>query len=781
MRIVHCSCGDRKAGIDEDKAVCIKLLLESGKAPISYLDLTANSLNDRAVELILNGAKASPRSRLEVLLLDDNSLSPQTGMRLAQQFTTMGRRLEPMNGSLHAPAIALQILSLPQNKVGNVATEAIARALEKSASQNVLEYLDLSHNEIGDIGLSALASTIAGPRLKLHTLIALGNRFFDEGVKSMTKSLGNAKNTRLTNMKLGMLECGEEAFIDLVTEGVMRCKSLLYVYVTGPFSTHVVLERVNDSFIYKKVVCTEVLDADYYNKNMLNAICDAMEQSKSQNEAAAAGDKKPGTDAIGKYFVDKILAKAYGRNGLEILIYAVSQGFISPSKILHDGMAISHFLAQNNDIDGVNYMLKSGVSALLPTSIGCKAFPYCTIMHIVAHFGHIELLQRLISAAQPSEREAMLTALDMHGNTALHYAAREGRVNVCATICQAAAECLVMKNRFLDLPFHAAIIKDMKECFVYLSGLTKEAMEATTLKEMWDNTRGSGGAPAICLAAKYGSHKIMDCLLDSRVHVCLQDDRLRTPLHWALEVKGNESMAMQLVAANKEVVNVEDENGETPVFYAVRRGLYEILIELDKAGADLHHANKSKATLLHCAAKAERADIIGYLIEKGLSPLARNRDQQFPKDLAAKPHIRQMLSLKLEQEHTVESGSDFHVLPPMNTSENASNGETFTEMLKYAYPDSSIYPSDVYQQLPRKKAPSTRTVSALNAYQGGLTEEKQLAAKTIAGVFNYRRGQLEVPQRMTQTEASSTLRDIQSEVARRLNTVSQADSPAAEG
>ena len=58
----------------------------------------------------------------------------------------------------------MQVLHLPNNKIGDVGLQAFADALGKGALP-ALEQLELTSNQIGDDGLSALASACASGAL----------------------------------------------------------------------------------------------------------------------------------------------------------------------------------------------------------------------------------------------------------------------------------------------------------------------------------------------------------------------------------------------------------------------------------------------------------------------------------------------------------------------------------------------------------------------------------------------------------------------------------------
>lgn len=60
-------------------------------------------------------------------------------------------------------------------------------------------------------------------------------------------------------------------------------------------------------------------------------------------------------------------------------------------------------------------------------------------------------------------------------------------------------------------------------------------------------------------------------------------------------------------------------------------------------GADMHDRNNKNDSLLHMAARMDRADLCGFLLDKGVSTNEKNRDGMLPKDLAEKKMVKDML------------------------------------------------------------------------------------------------------------------------------------------
>lgn len=79
---------------------------------------------------------------------------------------------------------------------------------------------------------------------------------------------------------------------------------------------------------------------------------------------------------------------------------------------------------------------------------------------------------------------------------------------------------------------------------------------------------------------------------------------------------------------------------------AVRFGLADVVRMLALKGCDLFEKNFKGDSLLHIAARADQAEVIGYLLDKGLPTIDMNRDGYKPMDLAQRPAIKQLLSVE---------------------------------------------------------------------------------------------------------------------------------------
>lgn len=135
---------------------------------------------------------------------------------------------------------------------------------------------------------------------------------------------------------------------------------------------------------------------------------------------------------------------------------------------------------------------------------------------------------------------------------------------------------------------------------------------------------------------------VVTLLISKKVDINADSNKhRRAPLHFASQYRGNRSLAItKLLIKSGANVNQKDRKGNLPVHYAAEGRALEQLKLLEKHDASILSVNDNGDTLLHKVANAipknSDADVIKYLIVKGLLINKKNKDGETPLHIAAR-------------------------------------------------------------------------------------------------------------------------------------------------
>ncbi|MGA2543001.1 MAG: ankyrin repeat domain-containing protein [Verrucomicrobiota bacterium] len=153
---------------------------------------------------------------------------------------------------------------------------------------------------------------------------------------------------------------------------------------------------------------------------------------------------------------------------------------------------------------------------------------------------------------------------DTHGNTPLHWAAREGRKDVVEFLLASKADVNSKSSLVGYTPLMEAAAYDRKDV---VESLLKNGAEV--------NAKAPNGETALGRAACFSHNKdVAELLLAKGADVNAEDTSGWTPLH-GTAWKNNQEIAALLIA-NRANVNAKDEKGETPLQLAISSGSHEV-------------------------------------------------------------------------------------------------------------------------------------------------------------------------------------------------------------
>lgn len=202
-----------------------------------------------------------------------------------------------------------------------------------------------------------------------------------------------------------------------------------------------------------------------------------------------------------------------------------------------------------------------------------------TFLHVAAFYNKLDIAKYLLDLDQIT-----VNAGDREGRTPLHLAAGEGFFEICAEIVKHGGDPF-QPDRYEKSPMHYAAVQEyfnIIELFLGgdLNGIKKNGM--TPLME----------------AAADGKVALVQLLLEiDTVKADLTNESGMNALHVALKAKQNYA-ARLLINSGKIDLNAQDGDGNTPMHWATRKKLMEMVEVLLKKGVNIHIKNKEGKTPL---------------------------------------------------------------------------------------------------------------------------------------------------------------------------------------
>ncbi|KAL6624649.1 hypothetical protein ACP70R_031970 [Stipagrostis hirtigluma subsp. patula] len=249
--------------------------------------------------------------------------------------------------------------------------------------------------------------------------------------------------------------------------------------------------------------------------------------------------------------------------------------------------------------------------------------------------GDLDAFKKLAAALDDEGKGAAAVAAavrDANKRTALHFAAREGRTEVCAFLVDELGLPVDPKDDDGETPLiHAARLGRL-DTVEYLLDHGADPSLASSL-----------GATALHHAAGIGKLEVMKLLLSKGADVESESDA-GTPLVWA--AGHGQQDAVKLLLEHNAKPNTETDDGITPLLSAVAAGSLPCLEVLIQAGAD-PNIRAGGATPLHIAADSGNIEVIKCLLKAGGDPNTCDDDGLKPIQVAALRNNREVVELLL--------------------------------------------------------------------------------------------------------------------------------------
>ncbi|KAF3925778.1 Ankyrin-1 [Dactylellina cionopaga] len=206
--------------------------------------------------------------------------------------------------------------------------------------------------------------------------------------------------------------------------------------------------------------------------------------------------------------------------------------------------------------------------------------------------------------------QADVNVTDRSLQTPLHYAAREGHVDMIQKLLTHNANPDLVDKLFKQTPLHVAVAKGKVE-----------VVEAI-LQKANPNIVDRNFQTCLHRAAESGFHEIVIILLEKGAEPGALDKNRKTPLHLAA-VKGHDRVVTLLLNKNLGIKDSKDKSGQPPIYYAILNGHQKTMESLKEAKGNMEMMNGDGQTLLYQFAKllASEGANLELVDDEGRTPL----------------------------------------------------------------------------------------------------------------------------------------------------------------
>ena len=313
----------------------------------------------------------------------------------------------------------------------------------------------------------------------------------------------------------------------------------------------------------------------------------------------------------------------------------------------------------------VDALLGDGEAATAATDWGDTA------LHWAAACGHVDVVRRLLDAGADVAAPCGSWWWWTDDEQPLHWAAGGGQAAAVRVLLDAGAE-VAARNTY-------------GETALWLAARSGSAATVRVLLDAGADARVAdrSGCTVLYAAGESGSVEAVRTLVAAGVDVTSAIMEGRAVL-CAAAWGGSAEVVSELIAAGADV-SAQDRNGRTALHYASLKGSADTVQVLLSAGADVHAKDRDRQTALHCAGRGGNAAIVRQLLHAG-AKLVNRRDGETPLHAAGRGGSAEAVRMLVAAGADVRA-TDCNGRTPLHVAASGRGGASVIEALVAAGAD----------------------------------------------------------------------------------------------
>ncbi len=292
-----------------------------------------------------------------------------------------------------------------------------------------------------------------------------------------------------------------------------------------------------------------------------------------------------------------------------------------------DGQTPLHLATINGHTGVVNYILKEKTSVRLSDILQAQDISGATPLHEAVRYGRPDICKLLLSSG------ANVDALDSIGKSPfLLIIPEDAQYNVYSTLLQYNASA-TQKDMYGDTVLHVAT----------MGNAPVNVLELLVNHGAGVNERNKQGVTPLSLAIEKNNTKHVVFYATHKADINAEDQNGKSPLVYALD---SPDIQMLKTLVTPENILTKDSQGNTPLHIALQKDSpFEYIQYLIETGADVNARNKNGDSILFLTVQKNNRRVGDLLLEKGADIFATNTENNSPLRIALTkgPEIQEWL------------------------------------------------------------------------------------------------------------------------------------------